>query len=87
MLRRPDEVLRHRIETELRSRRIEFRRGTSGGGNQVRQPYVRKLFPNIDPHSFPKVDHVHFFGYYIGNYPDLPEQNILDLCTLLNALG
>ncbi len=87
VLRRADPALRDRVEKELRSRSIEFRRGTSGGGNQVRQPYVRQLYPNIDPGSFPKVDHIHFYGYYIGNYPDLAQDRILALCELLNSLG
>lgn len=86
VLRQPDEKLRDRIETELRSRKIEFRRGTSGGGNQLRQPYLRELYPEINPSSFTKVDHVHFFGYYIGNYPDLEAERVLQLCEILNEL-
>jgi len=87
VLRHPDEKLRDRIEKELRARKIEFRRGTSGGGNQTRQPYLRKLYPHLDPESFPKVDHVHFFGYYIGNFPDLEKDRIHQLCGLLNSLS
>jgi len=87
VLRHPDEALRDRIETELRSRKIEFRRGTSGGGNQTRQPYIRKRYPEIDPRSFSRVDHVHFFGWYIGNYPDLEEGHVLQLCALLNSIA
>lgn len=85
VLRRPDERLRDAVEEALRARGVEFRRGTSGGGNQLRQPYLRRLgMP--DPRSFPEVDHVHFFGYYIGNYPALPKDNILRLTEVLNAL-
>jgi CDP-6-deoxy-D-xylo-4-hexulose-3-dehydrase len=29
---------------------------------------------------------VHFYGFYIGNYPDLETQKIERLCELLNAL-
>jgi len=32
------------------------------------------------------VDHVHFYGFYIGNYPDLEREKILELCRALNAL-
>jgi CDP-6-deoxy-D-xylo-4-hexulose-3-dehydrase len=32
------------------------------------------------------VDHVHFYGFYIGNYPDLPQERILELCRLLNEV-
>ena len=36
--------------------------------------------------EFPRVDHVHFHGFYLGNYPDLEPQKIEQLCELLNAL-
>ncbi|HEY3384118.1 MAG TPA: DegT/DnrJ/EryC1/StrS aminotransferase family protein [Vicinamibacterales bacterium] len=84
VLRQPDAGLRDRVERALRDNGIEFRRGTSGGGNQLRQPYLRRLYPEIDPASFPNVDHVHFYGWYIGNYPGLPAAWIADLCRLLN---
>lgn len=86
ILREPDATLRDRVEAALRQHGIEFRRGTAGGGNQLRQPYLRRRFPEIDPAAFPQVDHVHFFGYYIGNYPGLEEGRIQDLCALLNTL-
>jgi CDP-6-deoxy-D-xylo-4-hexulose-3-dehydrase len=85
VLREPDEALRARVETTLRGERIEFRRGTSGGGNQLRQPYLRKLYGDAYA-RFPKIDHVHFFGYYIGNYPDLEASRVQGLCDLLNGL-
>jgi len=85
VLREPDEALRTRVETTLRGERIEFRRGTSGGGNQLRQPYLRKLYGDAYA-RFPKIDHVHFFGYYIGNYPDLEASRVQGLCDLLNRL-
>lgn len=85
ILREPNPDLWHRIERTLREHRIEFRRGTSGGGNQLRQPYLRRLLPDEYRH-YPKVDHVHFFGAYIGNYPDLPTDRIEALCRLVNTL-
>lgn len=85
VLREPDEALRNRVESTLREERIEFRRGTSGGGNQLRQPYLRKLYGDAYA-RFPKIDHVHFFGYYIGNYPDLEASRVQGLCDLLNRL-
>jgi CDP-6-deoxy-D-xylo-4-hexulose-3-dehydrase len=84
VLRRPDEGLRDRVTSALRAARVEFRRGTSGGGNQLRQPYLRHL--GLDPKAFPVVDHVHFFGFYIGNYPGLEPAKIDQLCALLNSL-
>ena len=85
VLREADEGLRDGIERILRQYRVEFRRGTSGGGNQLRQPYLRRLFGE-EFRKYPKVDHVHFFGYYIGNYPGLPRENIHSLCQILNSL-
>lgn len=86
VLKHPDTALRDRVESTLRAHKVEFRRGTAGGGNQLRQPYARKRFPEIDPASFRHVDHVHFHGWYIGNYPGLETERILRLCDLLNAI-
>ena len=86
VLREADFSLRDRVESILRQLRVEFRRGTSGGGNQLRQPYLRELFPNLRPEDFPKVDHIHFFGWYIGNYPDLDPSKIARLTEVLNSL-
>lgn len=85
ILREPDETLRDRVIEALRAARVEFRRGTSGGGNQLRQPYLRHL--GLDPRAFPVVDHVHFFGFYIGNYPSLEPEKIDRLCALLNSVA
>ena len=86
ILRHADENLRARIESTLRARGVEFRRGTAGGGNQLRQPYLRPIMPDREWEKYPNVDHVHFFGYYIGNYPELDQSKIIELCTLLNQL-
>jgi CDP-6-deoxy-D-xylo-4-hexulose-3-dehydrase len=65
---------------------VEFRRGTAGGGNQLRQPYLKRILGEDLHARFPKVEHVHFYGFYIGNYPGLPPDDILRLTSLLNAL-
>ena len=85
VLREPDQELWDRIEATLRGRKIEFRRGTSGGGNQLRQPFMRKLMPD-EYKKYPKVNHIHFFGAYIGNYPELETRRIKMLCSLLNGI-
>jgi len=87
ILRQPDPAFSAKVEQCLRQAKVEFRRGTSGGGNQLRQPYARKLLGDREFEKFPKVDHVHFFGYYIGNYPELEHDKILALCALLNQIG
>lgn len=85
MIRKPDDVLRDRIIDTFRQNGIEFRRGTSGGGNQLRQPYLRKLFGD-EYRNYPVADHVHFYGFYLGNYPDLEQERIEWLCETLNGL-
>jgi CDP-6-deoxy-D-xylo-4-hexulose-3-dehydrase len=86
ILKRPDPAFRALVEQRLREARVEFRRGTSGGGNQLRQPYLRRLLGDAECEKYPRVDHVHFYGYYIGNYPELEQSKILTLCAMLNQL-
>ena len=85
VLRDQDWELRDRVEARLRREGIEFRRGLSGGGSQIRQPYLRQMMPELDPLAFPHTDHVHHFGWYIGNYPELPESDVERLCEILNG--
>jgi CDP-6-deoxy-D-xylo-4-hexulose-3-dehydrase len=84
ILNEPNVQLRDRIEKALSNAGIEYRRGSSGGGNQMRQPYLRNIVEVDDWKNYPEVEHVHFFGWYIGNYPDLEDQEILQLCQILN---
>jgi CDP-6-deoxy-D-xylo-4-hexulose-3-dehydrase len=85
ILKEPDAGLCKRVMAELKKQGVEFRRGTAGGGNQLRQPYLRKLFGDDAWREFPQADHVHFYGMYIGNYPSLDRERILRLCELLNG--
>jgi CDP-4-dehydro-6-deoxyglucose reductase, E1 len=87
IIKEPNPAFSAKVEQKLREAKVEFRRGTSGGGNQLRQPWVRKLLGDREFEKFPKVDHVHFFGYYIGNYPELEQGKIKALCALLNQIG
>jgi CDP-4-dehydro-6-deoxyglucose reductase, E1 len=86
VLKRPDPVFSDQVMKTLREYGVEYRRGTSGGGNQLRQPYLRRLFGEPDLSQFPNVDHVHFYGFYIGNYPGLEREKIRALCSLLNSI-
>lgn len=86
LLRHPDDAFCRKVMTSLKDHGVEFRRGMSGGGNQLRQPYLRQHPASREPERFPQVDHVHFYGFYIGNYPELEPGAILELCSLLNAL-
>lgn len=84
MLREGNPEQFYKVEELLRKENVEFRRGTAGGGNLLRQPFVRKRYPQIDPADFPNAEYIHQFGMYIGNYPDLEEEKILRLCGMLN---
>lgn len=86
VLRRPNTQLRDNVISTLRRYGVEFRRGTSGGGNQLRQPYLKKILGESAAARYPNVDHVHFFGFYIGNYPELDRDNIRELCSILNEI-
>jgi CDP-6-deoxy-D-xylo-4-hexulose-3-dehydrase len=86
VIKRPDPALSAKVEKGLREAGIEFRRGTAGGGNQLRQPYARKLLGPIDYSKFSEIDHVHFYGYYLGNYPDLDPARVARLAKFLNGL-
>ncbi len=87
ILKEPDADLCGRVMAALRANGVEFRRGTSGGGNQVRQPYLRRLLGPDEGSKYPNADHIHFFGFYVGNYPSLERGHILRLCDLLNGLA
>ena len=84
VLKRPAPAFCQRVMRVLHEHGVEFRRGTAGGGNQLRQPYLRRLLGEPDLSRFPNVEHVHFYGFYIGNYPGLEQEKILTLCSLLN---
>lgn len=86
VLRRPDPAFCARVMDHLRQRGVEFRRGTSGGGNQLRQPYLANHPAARELERFPQAEHLHFFGFYIGNYPELDPDAILELCSMLNGL-
>ena len=65
---------------------IEFRRGSAGGGNQLRQPYLRHFLNSEEQFSkYPNTEHVHFFGFYIGNFPELTLKDIDFICSVINA--
>ena len=86
VLKRPDTVVSSKVMKTLREHGVEYRRGASGGGNQLRQPYLKRLLGDADLKQFPNVEHVHFYGFYIGNYPGLEREKIGALCSLLNGI-
>ena len=75
---------RDRFEKHLTKNRVEFRRGNAGGGNQMRQPYLKKVIKVKNFNNFQNVERVHHFGYYIGNFPQLSKKNIIKLVNIIN---
>ena len=85
ILRKKDLEYFQKVCKLLDEEKVEFRIGTAGGGNQARQPYLKnyefKIFENLD-----NTDHIHDFGLYIGNHPELKKEQIIELCKKLNEI-
>ena len=77
---------RNNFEKQLIKNNIEFRRGNAGGGNQLRQPYLKGIVKIKNFKKFKNVEKVHNFGYYIGNYPTLKYGIIKKICSILNRI-
>jgi len=84
ILKDPSFEKRNQVEKILREKGIEFRRGLSGGGNQMLQPYFKNY--NFDHNLFENINHVHHFSWYIGNYPSLEQEKIDTLINILNNI-
>ncbi len=86
ILKHPDDDLVLRLMNKMKDSGVEFRRGSAGGGNQIRQPYMKGIVPEGHHLEFPEVEHIHFYGFYIGNFPDLSGGEIDELCEILNLV-
>lgn len=86
ILQKADAAFAERLMAKMRENGIEFRRGSAGGGNQLRQPFLKGIVPDGHYKEFPEVEHVHFYGFYIGNFPDMKEQEIDEICVILNSV-
>jgi CDP-6-deoxy-D-xylo-4-hexulose-3-dehydrase len=86
ILNEPDVDFVKILMSKMKETGIEFRRGSAGGGNQIRQPYLKSIVPENHHLDFPNVEHVHFYGFYIGNFPDLKKEEVLDICKILNSI-
>lgn len=86
ILRQADKVYVQKLMSKLRKEGVEFRRGSAGGGNQLRQPYLRDKIPTDHHKNFPETEHIHFYGFYIGNFPDLKEEEVDEICKIINSV-
>ena len=76
------------LQKRLEKNGIEYRRGSAGGGNQMRQPYIREKFKFSEEeiHKIaPVTDHIHFFGMYLGNYPELNVESIKEIVSVIKG--
>jgi CDP-6-deoxy-D-xylo-4-hexulose-3-dehydrase len=87
VLQKADQGFAQRLMDKMRESGIEFRRGSAGGGNQLRQPYLKGVVPDNFYLQFPQVEHIHFYGFYIGNFPDLHDEEVDEICTILNSVN
>lgn len=86
ILKEADDDLVERVMKKMRETGIEFRRGSAGGGNQIRQPYLKGIVPDGHHREFPHTEHVHFYGFYIGNFPDLRDEEVDEICAIVNSV-
>jgi CDP-6-deoxy-D-xylo-4-hexulose-3-dehydrase len=82
IMKEPNVALRDKIERLFDACKVEYRRGLSGGGNQLRQPYLKHV--KWKKEDYKEVEHVTDFSWYIGNYPGLDHKKIQQLCQYLN---
>ena len=83
ILKEPNFEKRNALENKLSENGIEFRRGLSGGGNQMRQPFFKSIYQDFS--DYPVIEHIHNFSWYIGNYPGLEKEKINFLLEILNS--
>jgi CDP-6-deoxy-D-xylo-4-hexulose-3-dehydrase len=79
-----DQDFANRIMSRMKEEGIEFRRGSAGGGNQTRQPYLKNIVPENYHLNFPNTEHIHFYGFYIGNFPSMQLDEIDFITKTLN---
>ena len=46
---------------------------------------MRGIVPEGAWLALPEVEHIHFYGFYLGNFPDLQAAEIDDICRILNS--
>lgn len=70
---------RDKIVNALKSNDIECRPLVCG--NMARQPYFEEMYGK---QTFPFADEVHSFGLYVPNHPEMTEQDVVKISTIIN---
>ena len=86
ILKKRNKKLFNKVLSVLKKNAIEYRVGSVGGGNQLRQPYLKSYDLKKNFKSLKNTEHMHFYGLYIGNYPHLEHKKIINLCKLLDEI-
>ena len=86
ILKKRNKKLFNKVLSVLKKNAIEYRVGSVGGGNQLRQPYLKSYNLKKNYKSLKNTEHMHFYGLYIGNYPHLEHKKIINLCKLLDKI-
>jgi len=86
ILKEKNDELVTRLMNKMKSEGVEFRRGSAGGGNQLRQPYLKNIVPKDHHLNFPNTEHIHFYGFYIGNFPSMSEEEVLEIVNIVNKV-
>tara|TARA_R100000664_G_scaffold27197_1_gene37750 strand:+ start:17033 stop:18226 length:1194 start_codon:yes stop_codon:yes gene_type:complete len=87
ILNEKNKELLERICKILEDNKVEYRIGTAGGGNQALQPYlVEGKYDYVVAEDLAVSNHIHDYGLYIGNHPELQDEQIIELCKKLNKI-
>ena len=87
ILKEKNKNLFKKIILALKSNSIEYRIGSAGGGNQLRQPYLKSIKKKYNLKNFTNTEHMHFYSLYVGNYPDLERNKIIKLCKVMDKIN
>ena len=85
ILRDTSKNLLEKVCEILIEEKVEYRLGTAGGGNQARQPYLKKFHFKVDE-SLENTEYIHENSLYIGNHTELSQEQIINLCNKLNKV-
>ena len=84
ILKEKNPKLIKKLKLILTKNGIEYRMGSAGGGNQLRQPYLSNFVKKNSYKNYPITEHIHFYGMYIGNYPNLNKKDIDFILKIVN---
>jgi len=85
ILKNSSDIIMSKLLNALDRGGIEYRRGSAGGGNQLRQPYLRQHVGPEEYKKYKNTEHVHKYGLYLGNFPCLTQSEVTEICSIINS--